>query len=163
MMNNQLLPAILLPNKGNADDTNAVVASGDLISVTDLLRNFDVGDNLRFMIQASDLKTASSPRVTWQTQRDGRVIVSAAFACGQDAHGRLASAALVFDLTDASRLSTTLPAGLPVDEQECLMQAISELAPNLTSHVDESRILGIYGGEFRGEKKNHLGGGFFHL
>lgn len=147
------LPAVLLPNSNNAQDTTAIFRDGAKKTVTDLLKIVEAGSDLRFMVQASDPRTSEAPRITWHAQGNGTVVAAAAFVSGSDMHGRIASAALVYELSESTILLSKIPPGLPSDQLQNLTVALQTMNPHLLLHIEAQRQLGKVGGEYRFEKK----------
>ncbi len=153
MNSSQHLPTVLLPNIDNAQDTTAILRSGAKTTVTDLLRIIEVGVDLRFMVKASEPRTSEAPRITWCVQGDGTVIAAAAFVSGMDMHGRIVSAALVFELSESTAFLSQIPPGLPSDQLQNLREALEALNSHFLQHVEGKRQLGKTGGEYSPEKK----------
>jgi len=149
-----LLPALLLPNSQNAQDTRAIAKDGSTYRATDLFRLIGPQKSLRFMVQANDPRTSSSPRITWQDNPDGTCIMSAAFVAGTDSYQRSASAALIFSYDGTNEFLEEIPAGLPAEQLETLRAALREMNSNLFDYVSTQRQLGVKGGEYMAEKKN---------
>lgn len=149
----QQLPAVLLPNSDNSQDTTAIFRDGTKATVTDLLKIVEAGSNLRFMVQSSVPRTSELPRITWHAQDDGTVVVAAAFVCGHDTHGRIASAALVYELSKSSLFLSQIPPGLPSDQMRNLTVVIQTINSDFFLHVEAQRQLGKVGGEYLFEKK----------
>lgn len=150
----QQLPAVLLPNSENALDTTAIFRDGTKSTVSDLLRIIEAGADLRFMVMASDPKSSECPRITWHVQSDGSVIVSAAFVSETDKHGRVASAALVYELSESTDFLSKIPTVLPSDQLRHLREVLEAINEALHVHVGGQRNLGKVGGEYGLEKKN---------
>jgi hypothetical protein len=153
MNSNQNLPAILLPNVDNAQDTTAILRNEAKATVTDLLRTIEVGADLRFMVKGSEPRGSEAPRITWCVQNDGTVIAAAAFVSGTDNHGRIVSSALVFELSESTAFLSQIPPGLPSDQVRNLQSALEALHLSFLQHVEGRRRLGKTGGEYSPEKK----------
>lgn len=149
----QQLPAVLLPNSDNAQDTTAIFQDGAKATVTDLLKIVEAGSDLRFMVRASDPRTSESPRITWHVQGNGTVVAAAAFVSGSDTHGRIASAALVYELSESAVFLSQIPPGLPSEQLQNLTVALQTMNSHLLIHVETQRRLGKVGGEYLSEKK----------
>lgn len=153
MNSSHRLPAVLLPNSDNDQDTMAIFLDGSKATVTDLLRTIEAGPDLRFMVQASDPRTSEAPRITWHAQDDGTIVAVAAFVSGSDVHGRIASAALVYELSESVAFLSQIPPGLSSDQLRNLRIALGAMNSRLLRHVNTQRQLGEFGGEYRPEKK----------
>jgi len=152
----EFLPAVLLPNSDNAQDTTAVFQNGEKTTVANLLSKFEVSSDLRFMIKASEPKTSEEPRITWNAQGDGTILAAAAFVSGTDTHGRIVSAAIVFKLAESTEFLSKIPPGLPVELQQNVHVALEALNSDLREYVKHQRQLGKIGGEYKPEKKKPI-------
>ena len=147
------LPAILLPNSSNEQDTAAVLRDKSTCSASLLMAKLGPSPHLRFMVASGATNTARDPRLTWDARGDGSCIVSAAFVASKDVHQRLVSAAVVFRPDGAGASLAHLPAGLPAEVEADLRGALSEISQDLLEYIAQQQRLGIRGGEIASQKK----------
>ncbi|MEK6244433.1 MAG: hypothetical protein AABM33_08005 [Pseudomonadota bacterium] len=141
------LPTLILPNIANAQDSTAVYADGARASAAEALRRIGTAEELRLMVASTDHRSAANPRVTWQHTPDDYVVVSAAFVSAEDQHGRFASAAVIFELDRIDEMERSIPAGLPKDQHDSLLQFFQANKDSVISEIREQRAAGIAGGQ----------------
>jgi hypothetical protein len=142
------LPAVVLPNDQNNQDTLVVCSSGERVPLSNLLDLFTHEIHLRFMVKSDELNTPQNPRITWQIE-GGTIIISAAFLYSLDTHGRTTSAAIIFE-------STNFPDGEiknVLQKSEVIKALLEYLSINKNSMLAEitndQRLKRILGGEIK--------------
>lgn len=150
---NEYLPAIVLPNLYNQQDATAVRANGEEVSLSEFLRSLDSVQHLRFMIQGSDPRSTQDPRITWQRQQAGHLLVVAAFAVDTDTHERVVSASVIFELSDEAWFQHKLIAQLGSTNEKELQKFFTEHLKEIRDEIDRQIYQGMTGGECDLKKK----------
>ncbi len=157
MNSERYLPAIVLPNRDNAQDSFAVVRSGERLTMSELLQKIGPTTSLRFMVDSSQPMPPQKPRLTWQRMDNNQVIISAAFECGEDTYSRMTSAAVVFLQSKPSDITKALEETLPGDLGTTVANAVLSKAKDVAEFIDHQIAAGISGGEIGEVKKNSRG------
>jgi hypothetical protein len=152
MSDNNLLPALVLPNNCNNLDSIAIVQPGVEIPVADFLLRLGSVPSLRFMVRSGSEAMRQGRRLTWQIMPTGKVIVSVAFASGDDSYQRLAFAAIVFDISKELDLRLVLPNSSYRNVVEDMALRIASEQAVIRSSIDVERRLGRTGGELQKKK-----------